>query len=99
MTKNIVKALGFIGGATKDVAKEGFKLAKDSLMIAVPATTLAAAYMVSKLVSPGGVKANVNDIIINAKEQDLLAGSLRDLERLKIRKALESKAKPHDQFV
>lgn len=95
----------FVGAAKgilntgKSAAKAGTDAVKSSMLVAIPATTLAAAYMISKLTSPGGVKENVNDILINANEQDILAMSLRDLERLKLRKKLNSKAKPHDQFV
>lgn len=95
----------FINGGSK-IVKDGWSLLEkikeegaDVLAVAVPTTALAAAYIVSKLRSPSGVRENLNDIVINANEKAMLASSIRDFERLKARKRLQSTAKIHDQFV
>jgi hypothetical protein len=89
----------FLTGTGKDAVKSGFDLAKNTLLVGVPMTSLAAAYMVSRLLSPSAVKDNLNDIVINANEETNLAEGLRDLARLKARKRMQSTAKIHDQFV
>ena len=91
--------LGKIFGAGKTVSEDLFKNGRDALFVAVPVTTLAATYLASKLLSPGAVKENLNDIVINANEKSNLAETVRDLERLRARKKLQSTAKIHDQFV
>ena len=83
----------------KDAGKYAYEKGRDGLYVAVPVTALAAAYMVSKLMSPDGVKENINDIVINANEKTNLAESIRDIERLKLRKQLSGTQKIHDQFI
>lgn len=96
-------ALASVGKVLTDVggklASKAGDTAKNTLLVGIPATTLAAAYMVSRLMSPTAVKDNINDIVINANEETNLAEGLRDLARLKARKRLQSTAKIHDQFV
>ena len=82
-----------------DTADKVYEKGKEALYVAVPVTALAAAYMASRLISPGGVKGNVPDIVIANNERANLMQSIRELERLKLTKALKSTAKPHDQFV
>ena len=82
-----------------DLGKKLLESGKDSLVVAVPATALTAAYLVSRLKQPTAVKDNLTDIVINANEKTILAESIRDLERLKARKKLVSSAKIHDQFI
>lgn len=94
-----------ITGAVKtgtDLTAEGYKKVRDTLAFAVPLTTLAAAYMVARLTSPGGVSENVTDMMINSNARDNLALSLNDLRKLvskKRRKELGNTANIHDQFV
>lgn len=86
-------------GTTKDVGEKLFDSGKESLLVAIPATSLVAAYLTSKLLSPHAVKENINDIVINANEKTNLAETVRDLARLKANKNLKSTAKIHDQFI
>ncbi len=72
---------------------------KEALYVAVPVTALVAAYMASRLLSPGGVRENVSDIVINNNEHANLMQSIRELDRLEAYKALKSTAKVHDQFI
>ena len=83
----------------KDAVTTVGKYALNNLAVAVPVTALAGAYLVSRLLSPGGVRDNVSDIIINGVDRDELIRSGLDLAELKRSKSLKSKAKPHDQFL
>lgn len=83
----------------KDAVTAVGKYALNNLAVAVPITALAGAYLVSRLLSPGGVRDNVSDIIINGVDRDELIRSGLDLEELKRSKSLKSTSKPHDQFL
>ena len=91
-----------VAATAKGAAKVGYEAVKkgqEALYAALPITTLATAYMVARILSPGGVRENVSDIVINNTEKANLIQSIRELERLAINKKLNSTAKPHDQFV
>lgn len=95
-------AASTVFGGVSDTAKAGYKLfekGKEALYVAVPITALAAAFMVSKLLSPGGVRENIPDIVINNNEKSNLIQSIRELERLEMAKRLNNTSKIHDQFV
>ena len=99
MANPLLTALKPVVSGAKSAVTNVAKHTIHNLAVAVPVTALAGAYLVSKLLSPGGVKENVSDVIINGVDRDELIRAELDLAELKRAKSLKSKAKPHDQFL
>ena len=85
--------------ATWNGANTVYEKGKEALYVAVPLTALAVAYMASRILSPGGVKSNIPDMVIANTEHANLVQSIRELERLEHAKSLKNKSKVHDQFI
>lgn len=100
MQKRAWDPFGSLAHVGKDVGKFFAENTASALMLAVPTTSLMAAWLAYKALSPKAVADNASDYALNATQKESVIQTLRDLEESKVTSKLKrGRKRPHDQFL